>query len=197
MLDYHSTWDCVMLKFDVNIYARWYIWHATTLHGGIVLVPICKINVKWCLGQQFSWTSLHSSEQLFSVAFEAMELEYNDAMLCFACCVYDLKGICSETQENVISRKINVFDVEYERRTGYGKYKNLLYPQISLYFKWNENNMSVSDPEQLSLPVFLFLMLKMCVCFILFIYLFISIFFYYTIFCAFKKTTRYHPFLSC
>ena len=67
--------------------------------------------------------------------FFLLLLEYNDAMLCFACCVYDLKGICSETQENVISRKINVFDVEYERRTGYGKYKNLLYPQISLYFK--------------------------------------------------------------
>ena len=46
-------------------YARWYIWHATTLHGGIILVSICKINDKWCLGQQFSWTSLHSSEQLF------------------------------------------------------------------------------------------------------------------------------------
>ena len=52
----------------------------------------------------------------------------------------------------------------------------MLYPQISLYFKWSENNMSVSDPEQLSLPVSLFLLLKMWVFFILFIYSFIFFF---------------------
>lgn len=170
-------------------YARWYIWHATTLHGGIILVPICKINVKWCLGQQFSWTSLHSSEQLFLLLLK----QWNKSIVTPCYVLHAVSKIWKEyvQKPNVISRIINVFDVEYERRTGYGRYKNLLFPQISLYF-----NEMKTDPEQLSLPVFLFLMLKMCVFFILFICLFIYIFFYYTIFGAFRKQQDIIPFFS-